>query len=283
VPDDRDATPGTTQVATNAPGQGRAARSARSVASASLNLNLQRLALLVAVLIVWQILAGRVIPTFWISSPSLILTQLTSWWHSGQLVSGIVTTYTEMILGFLLGATAGIVIGCAFGWWRKLADLLNVFIIAINSIPKIALAPLLILYLGIGLQMKVVLAAAIVFFIVFYNTYTGARDVDADVIDGVRVMGAKKLAIFRYVILPSAMVSMFAGLRVSVPFGMLGAITGEILAANSGMGFLIMNSSAQFNTAGVFAALVVLIAMAGVVNGLVGLLENFLLRWKRNP
>lgn len=254
-----------------------------SVAQASLTLNLQRLALLVAVLIVWQILAGRVIPTFWISSPSLILAQLTSWWHTGQLVSGIVTTYTEMLLGFLLGAGAGIVLGCMFGWWRKLADLLNVFIIAINSIPKIALAPLLILYLGIGLQMKVVLAAAIVFFIVFYNTYTGARDVDADVIDGVRVMGAKRLAIFRYVILPSAMVSMFAGLRVSVPFGMLGAITGEILAANSGMGFLIMNSSAQFNTAGVFAALVVLIAMAGVVNGVVGMLENFLLRWKRDP
>lgn len=261
-------------------GDGQEDRSERSPMVERLHILGMRLGLLVVLVGVWAALSGRVIRTFWISSPGDVYHQIVAWSNSGRLWTDIKITLQETVEGFVLGAVLGMVVGVLLGWWRRTAEVVNPFIIAVNSIPKLALAPLLILWLGIGTRMKVVLAGLLVFFLVFYNTYAGVREVSRELVDTARLMGAKRRTLFRFVVLPSAMTMVLAGLRVSVPYAFLGAVVGEMLASNSGIGYLIMNSSSQFNTAGVFAGLVLLMVMASVINALVGVLEKRLLRWR---
>src|SRR5690606_8570383 len=132
------------------------------------------------------------------------------------------------------------------------------------SLPKVALAPLFIVWFGIGLEMKVILTAAIVFFIVFLNTFTGVREVSAELVAILRLMGAKERHLLTKVIVPSAIVWVFAGLRLSVPYALIGAVVGEIIASNRGLGYLVAHAAGQFDTAGTFAALfsIVILALA---------------------
>src|SRR3990172_2079432 len=160
-----------------------------------------------------QLVAGRLVDKFWISQPSEIWTRLVEWTRpgkSGHLLSGYLfhhmwITFQETIYGFLLGASSGMLLGFVLGRYLTLAKVVEPFILAVYSLPRLALAPLFILWFGIGLQMKVVLAAVIVFFMVFWNTYAGVKDVDADLVDVVRVMGARPRQVLLKVVLPSAM------------------------------------------------------------------------------
>ncbi|WP_277604021.1 ABC transporter permease, partial [Agrococcus sp. ARC_14] len=148
------------------------------------------------------------------------------------------------------------------------------------SIPKVALAPLFIVWFGIGIDMKIILAAVSVFFLVFLNTAAGVRDVDRGLIDAVRLMGGTRRDIALKVVLPASMSGLLTGLKVSIPYALIGAVIGELVASNRGLGYLINDSAAQFNTAGVFAAVAVLTVLAMVLNGLVGLLAARANRWK---
>ncbi|MCH1883908.1 ABC transporter permease subunit [Agrococcus sp. ARC_14] len=143
-----------------------------------------------------------------------------------------------------------------------------------------ALAPLFIVWFGIGIDMKIILAAVSVFFLVFLNTAAGVRDVDRGLIDAVRLMGGTRRDIALKVVLPASMSGLLTGLKVSIPYALIGAVIGELVASNRGLGYLINDSAAQFNTAGVFAAVAVLTVLAMVLNGLVGLLAARANRWK---
>ncbi len=240
-----------------------------------------RLALLAIFIGAWEYASGRWIRAFYISKPSLIVTRLWEWIVSGELWGHIGVTLEETLLGFFLGAFLGFITGLTLGRLRFAARVLWPIIVAINSLPKVALAPLFILWFGIGLPMKVVLATVIVFFLVFYNTFTGVRDVDTDLINALRTMGGRRRDILLKVIIPSALLWVFTGLRISIPYALIGAVVGEIFASNRGVGYLIHASSTQFDTAGVFAGLLVLVVISSSLNAILTRLERSVFRWRQ--
>jgi NitT/TauT family transport system permease protein len=241
-----------------------------------------RLSLVAFLLASWELTSGRWIRTAWFSKPSAIADSLWRWAVTGVLWLHLSITLEEMALGFVIGAVLGVTVGLLLGQSLFVAQVFDPFIVGLNSLPKMALAPLLILWFGIGIQMKIVYAGLVVFLLVFFNTYAGVRDVDSDLIDIVRTMGAKRRHILVKVALPSALVWVFTGLRISVAYALVGAVIGEILASNRGIGYLIQQSASQFDTSGTFAALFVLLAVAGCLNWLLGALEKRTLRWKRS-
>ena len=239
-----------------------------------------RLALLVTVLLTWEIASGTIIDPFWMSEPSAIFQTLYTWLLSGELFFHLSITAQEMFIGFFIGATGGAILGFILGQWDFGAKILDPFIMALYSLPKVALAPLFILWFGIGIEMKIVFAAVIVFYLVFFNTYAGVKNVDNDLLDNIRLMGASKWQIVKKVTIPSALNWVFVGLKMSVPYALIGAVIGEITASNRGVGFLISYSAGQFDTAGTFAAILILMFMSVSLNFGLGALEKRFLRWK---
>lgn len=242
---------------------------------------LGRLAILALLLSAWELSSDRLIAGYLISSPSQIIAILVDWIGDGRLFYHAAITAIEAFAGFALGAVLGMALGIVLGRAEKAAELLNPFIVAFYSIPKVALAPLFIIWFGIGLEMKILLTATIVFFLVFLNTFTGVRSVSPELVSILRLMGGNERHVLRKVILPSAIVWVFTGLRLSVPYAMIGAIVGEMIAANRGLGYLLSHSSSQFNTAGVFAALAAIIALSGILNMLVNMMASHAMPWDK--
>jgi NitT/TauT family transport system permease protein len=242
---------------------------------------LLRVGVLVVALLVWQFIAGALDVEFFISKPTEIWAQLQDWITSGYLVDNIGVTLQATLYGFLLGAVAGIAVGFLLGLIQLLGRLLDPFITAVYSLPKLALAPLFVLWFGIDLEMKVVLTAVIVFFLVFWNTYAGVRETDEELVDVLRVMGAKRRDMIRKVVLPGSLTYIYVGLKLAIPYALTGAVVGELIASNQGLGYILMSAAGAFNTAGVMAALVVLMLIATAMNTLLNLTEGYVMRWKR--
>jgi NitT/TauT family transport system permease protein len=241
---------------------------------------LYRLVLAAAIVTAWQLASGPVVPEFFISKPSAISNALRQQVITGNLFFHMGITATEALAGFVIGAVAGVTAGVVLGRIPFLSDLLQPFILAFYSLPKIALAPLFILWIGIGIWMKIVLTATVVFFLVFLNTFTGVRSVSRELVAILKLMGASERHVLFKVVLPSAITWVFTGLRISVPYALIGAIVGELIAANRGLGFVLANATGQFDTAGVFAALIVIMMMAFILNTAVRLAEIRLMPWK---
>lgn len=236
--------------------------------------------LLAAAIACWQLLAGRVISVLFVSKPTLVWHQLVTWADSGSLWSNSWITIKEILLGYALGAVAGVALGFALSLLRFASSVLDPFIMALYAIPKVALAPLFIVWFGIGLQMKVILAATTVFFLVFINTTAGIKQVDTALVDAVRLMGGSRRQLITKVILPASMSGVLTGLRVAIPYALIGAVIGELVASNRGLGYLINESASTLNTAGVFAALVTLTVIAAILNALVNVLGRWTDRWR---
>ena len=239
-----------------------------------------RFAIVVIGLALWEFSSGRLIKPFWISSPSEIWHHLGEWVATGELWLHVEVTLSETLMGFGFGALSGIAVGLALGLNARLAAVLDPFIVAFYSLPKIALAPLFILWFGVGLTSKVVLATFVVFFLVFYNTYAGTLAVEAELVDVLRLMGARRSQIIRKVILPSALIWIFTGMKSSVPYALIGAVVGEMMASNRGLGYLIEAAAGQYDTGGVFAALFVLMIIATGLHEMLKQSERVLLRWR---
>ncbi|HEY7591526.1 MAG TPA: ABC transporter permease [Actinophytocola sp.] len=244
-------------------------------------LALLRVGVLAVALLVWQFVAGALDVEFFISKPTEIWAQLQEWITSGYLLDNLGVTLQATLYGFLLGAVAGIVVGFVLGLIPLLGRLLDPFITAVYSLPKLALAPLFVLWFGIDLEMKVVLTAVIVFFLVFWNTYAGVRETDEELVDVLRVMGARRRDMIRKVVLPGSLTYIYVGLKLAIPYALTGAVVGELIASNKGLGYILMSAAGAFNTAGVMAALVVLMLIATVMNTLLNLTEGYVMRWKR--
>jgi NitT/TauT family transport system permease protein len=259
-----------------------AVRSRRTVRNRhSLNVNVARVALFVVVVALWQLASDR-----GLLDPGVLPSPLSIWQHLAKLaLSGTLwfqswITIQETLAGFLIGSIGGIVLGFAIGRYPSLAEVLDPFIIAIYSVPKVALAPLFLVWFGIGIWMKIVLAAVTVLFIVFFNTLAGVRNVDRDLVDAVWLMGAKPRDVLMKVLVPSAMSWALTGVRISIPYALIGAIIGELIASNRGIGYLIQSAASQYDTAGVFAALIVLTALAMLLNAVVDAIDRQLSKWK---
>jgi NitT/TauT family transport system permease protein len=183
-------------------------------------------------------------------------------------------------MGFVIGSVGGAILGVWLGVSPFASRLLNPYLNALNALPKVALAPLFVLWFGLGIESKIALAAVLVLFLVFLNTFAGVREVDQDLIDGARMMRATRTQVIFKVIIPSAMSWVFAGLKIAMPYALIGAVLGEMIAANRGLGYLVQFSGAQFDSAGVFAVLFVIALLAVALNFLVEIVQHRMERWR---
>ncbi len=233
----------------------------------------------------WEIGARtKLIDSFFWGQPSGIWAQLVIWARNGTaqgpLWEQIAVTLEEAVIGFFIGVALGVFFGVMLGTNRFLADILGPYIKAGNSIPRVALAPIFAIGLGLGMQSKVALSAVLVFFIVFFNAFQGVREVDPNLLANARILGASQRKISTEVIIPSALTWIIASLHTSFSFALVGAVVGEYIGATQGLGLMVASSGANFNTNGVFAALVILAVVSLTAEAIVTALENRLIRWR---
>lgn len=246
----------------------------------SLWINLLRIGVVGGFFLLWEIAAGRWIEPFLISSPSRIFSSLIANIQSGTLIGHTWVTFQEIGIGFPLGAISGISAGYLFGRSRTLAEVFEPIIIALYGVPRTALAPLFIVWLGIGIWSKVGVVLLLTFFLNFFNTYSGMKQMDREYIDLARLMGAKGFKLTFRVILPAVSPYIFTGLKTSIPFSVIGAVVGEFIASTEGLGFFIRLSAGIFKTADVFVGILVLMSMVIVMNTIAGLIERRVLQWQ---
>jgi NitT/TauT family transport system permease protein len=241
---------------------------------------LLRIGIIGGFFLLWEIASGNWIEPFLISSPSRILTSMIAGFRSGDLIQHTWVTFQEIAIGFPVGVILGIALGYAFGRSRLLAEIFEPIIIGLNGIPRTALAPLFIVWLGIGIWSKVGVVFLLTFFLNFFNTYAGMRQMDQEYIDLARLMGAGRWKLTFKVILPAISPYMFTGIRTSIPFSVIGAIVGEFVAATEGVGFFIRQAAGLFRTADVFVGIIVLMLMVIAMDKVAELIERRALQWQ---
>lgn len=239
-----------------------------------------RIVTLVVWLGFWEWSSGRIIDPFFSSAPSSVGSRFVEWISTGFIWTHLVGTVQAMSIGLLIGATSGVIIGFVLGRGEVLSNVFEPFITAIYSLPKLALAPLFILWFGIGLMSKVVLVALITFFLVFYNTYAGVRDVDRLFINTLRIMGGRRRDVYTKVIMPSAAVWVFTGFKLAVPYSLIGAVVGELISSDRGLGYTISRSASFFDTTGVLTGLAFIALIAISLNQTLDSLGKRVNRWK---
>lgn len=242
-------------------------------------IHLTRTVLLLLVLGFWEAASGRLFDVFWVSRPSLIVEYLWEFLRK-DFAKHLWFTMTATGVGFVLGSLGGLLAGMFLSRSAFLAAVLDPFLVAINGIPRVALAPLFVVWFGIGLMPKIVLVFTLVFFVMFYNTYSGIRSVEKSYVDLAWVMGADDGAIFRKVVLPAATPYIFLGLKLSIPYALIGAIIGEFVASSAGLGWKIQVETAQYNTTGTMAGLVILMLIVTSMNAMFSFVEARMMRWR---
>ncbi|MFF4241383.1 ABC transporter permease [Actinomadura geliboluensis] len=240
-----------------------------------------RLTLVAGFLALWEFAAGRLIDEFFVSRPSEIWRTWLEWIQDGTLWYHASSTFLSAATGFAIGGVLALLVGYALGGSARLAAVFEPFITSIYSLPKLALVPLFVMWVGIGRPLQVAICALVVFFLMFYNTFYGIRDVDRALIDSMRVMGGSRWDIAVRVRLPSALVWVVAGLKLSVPQALVAVVVAEILASNRGLGHLVALNSGQFNSAGTFAALFTLLIIGITIDRLLAVLTRRALIWKQ--
>jgi NitT/TauT family transport system permease protein len=231
----------------------------------------------------WFTTKGWVDPFFY-GQPSMI-------WHSlvhlftqgtafGSIWLNLWTTVSEALYGFLLGTVAGVVIGLLLGSNRYLASVFGPYIKVVNSVPRIVLGSIFIVAFGLGPLPKVLLAAVLVFFVVFFNAFQGVREVDPNLVANVRVLGASPLQVAWHVVIPSALTWIIASLHTAFGFAIIGALVAEVLGAQRGMGLIISQAQGTFDPNTVFACMAIMAVVTLVAEQLITILERWLLKWR---
>jgi len=270
-------------------------------------------AICIAILAIWQWgfdlhsrfpnLVPDLLDPYFISKPSEIVNQflvlgclktsLGAWngWTNGDfgrcmakfdnnLWTATWVTLRNTFFGFLTGVSSGFVLGLILGRSDRLSAVFQPFITAVNSIPRIALAPIIVLAFGIGDSSKVVTSWIVVVFLVFYNTFAGARSVEPGFISAARLLGASEWQIARTVIIPSTMAWVFASLTPAISFALIGVIVGEFIGAEHGIGRLIIESEARGEASGMMVAVIILMVVGVILSMLIWRLQTYLLRWQ---
>jgi NitT/TauT family transport system permease protein len=256
-------------------------KSSRASASRSAAVLAWQLAVGAGILAAWQLLVTmKVLDAFFVSRPSDIAGRLVMWIERGTLWGHLATTLEESLLGLVVGAAFGISLGFVFARSPMVARVFDPYIKMLNAIPRVVLAPLFLLWFGLGIWSKVALAVTLVFFVMFFNTFQGVRDADRVLIDNVRMLGATERQLVRHVLVPSALTWIFSSLQTSLGFAMVGAVVGEYLGATRGLGYVISQAEGTFDTTGVFAGMTILGIVVVFVSAGVSRLERWLLQWK---
>ena len=262
--------------------------------------------ILVLLLVVWEFgfplaksalpkaLVPSILDPYFISKPSLMWSsflKLSCFTHASGFNScydanpnnlwiATVVTLKNMCWGFLWGAGLGVLAGLILGRSVFLSKVFQPFIVALNSIPRIAIVPLIILMFGLGDMSKIVTAMIVVFFVVFFNTFEGTRSVDRDQIAAARLLGANELTVLRTVVIPSALAWVFASLTPAVSFALIGVIVGEFIGAERGLGKLIIEAEARANASEMMVAIFVMMVVGILLAFVVRRIQSYLLRWQ---
>ena len=240
-----------------------------------------RLATFGVLLVAWQMAVDRgLISSFFFSTPLAVGEFLEQYVSSGEFATPVWTTVKETLLAFLLGSVTGMAAGILLAGVKPLKMLLAPFITALNALPRVALAPLFILWFGIGEPSKIYLGASLVFFIVLINTESGILAVEREYLTVARAFGATRLDTLKMITFPSIVPAIFSGLRVGLIYALLGVVTAEMVAARTGLGQAVVYYSSVFNTAGVLGVLFILAMVALTVNEVMALVEQRLVRWR---
>jgi NitT/TauT family transport system permease protein len=241
-----------------------------------------RLTLLVGGLTIWQLLSSRqVIDPLFFSSPVAIYGFLVDFIGRGDVWSHTIVTIREMVLAFSIGSAAGIAIGLLLVSTPFLSDLFDPFLAALNALPRVALAPMFIIWFGIGEASKVALGVSLVFFIMLIATQTGGRSVDREYLTVIRALGANRFQLFKTVVLPGSVPAIFGGLRLAVVYALVGVMFGEMLAGREGLGQRLAFYASTFATHGVMGVLLILAVLALLINATVVAAERRLLIWNQ--
>lgn len=242
-------------------------------------LALDRLVILALALTAWQ-LCSFVFGPQWFSTPWITGGRFIASLLDGEILRHAQFTLAEAAGGFLVGSLPGILL--PFGLRRSpvLTAMLDPYFIGGYGVPKLALAPLFILWFGIGLGSKTALVASIVFFLMYFNTAAGVKAVRVQLLDMARIAGASEAYVARHIVWPCAAPFILAGIRISAPYAIGAAVVGELISSNRGLGYLIQAAAMDFNVAGVFAALIGLTLLVVGINWILDRTERWLLRWR---
>ena len=256
------------------------------------NLRIWQVGLLVVLFVLWHVLTkpGLIPPfvfendrqaAFFFGEPVKIFGRIWTWFAvNADIYEHLWVTLLETVLAFAIGTALGL----GFGLWLALSPLAaaiaDPYIKALNSMPRVILAPIFAVWFGLGIASKVALGVTLVFFIVFFNVYQGVKEVSPVVLANARMLGASQRQLLRHVYLPSATSWVFSSLHTSVGLAFVGAVVGEYLGSARGVGYLILQAEGTFDVNTVFAGIVVLTVFALVLDGLVGVIEKRLMRWQ---
>lgn len=240
-----------------------------------------QIVLLIALLGLWEgaARAGLIDPN-WTSSPSLIAAKFWASLTTGELIYHTRVTITEALAGLVVGVVVGVALGIVLGVTRHVGMLFEPFIVALNSLPRVALAPLIVMFVGIGFASKFLLAFSLVVVPVMINTYEGIRSIDPLLVNVMRVLGAKRWQMFLKLLLPNCIPWIFSAMRVSISFAIIGAIVGEFISARAGIGYMIDSAAGGFDTTGILMPLFVLMILAFLLDRLFLIVSGRLLRWR---
>lgn len=236
--------------------------------------------ILVIILAAWQFgVTDASLPYF--SRPSLVVAKLYELLTHQDIYRHMYVTLAEIALGYALGAGFGLVLGFVLGRSSFLSAALEPYIMGLYSIPKIALAPVFIVWLGLGMASKVAVVFVASFFLVFFNTYSGLLSINEELVRLARLMGASWPQTVMRVILPAAAPQIFLGLRTAVPYAVIGAVIGEYIGASEGLGYFILYASQTYDAPSLFAGIIILVAIVFLANFALNRLEGRMIRWRK--
>jgi NitT/TauT family transport system permease protein len=232
------------------------------------------------VLTTYEVFGKILLPPFFFSNPVDVASQIVDWFATGVIWKHLWVTLEESILAFVLGSIGGVAVGFWFARQPRTAAVFDPYVKMANALPRVVLAPIFTLWLGLGIWSKVALGITLVFFIVFFNVYQGVKEVSPTVLANARMLGMNERQLMRHVYWPSALSWMFSSLHTSVGFAVVGAVVGEYLGSAAGLGYLIQQAEGVFDVAGVFAGMFVLAAFVIVIDNIVTVVERRLLVWR---
>src|SRR5438270_6647309 len=219
-------------------------------------------------------------PAFFFYTPIDVSSQSVDWFTSGVIWQHLLIPLLESIPAFAIGSLAGVAVGFWFARQPRVAAVFDPYVKMANALPRVVLAPIFTLWLGLGIWSKVALGVTLVFFIVFFNVYQGVKEVSATVLDNGRMLGMNERQLTRHVYWPSALSWLFSSVHTSVGFAVVGAVVGEYLGSAAGLGYLTQQAEGVFDVAGVFAGMFVLSAFVIVIDTVVTMVERRLLVWR---
>lgn len=219
------------------------------------------------------------IPAYLLPPPADVVEAFWVGYAQGHFWPHLFTTLTQVVIGYVIGCTFALLLGAAVAEWRPIERILMPYVVALQSMPKVALAPLLIVWFGFGISSKIALVVLICFFPVFVNSIAGFRSANPDLLALYKVFGASRFHTFLHVKLPSAATSIFAGLQIAVVLALIGAVVGEFVTAQQGLGFLIQSSSLNFDVSTMFAAIFSLALIGIASSGLIRSIQRRVIFW----